>query len=171
MKKEATTITLIFLIFLACMNIWMVIFDAQPFIINALNIFFHEAGHWIFSFFGRYIMVLGGTLGELLMPMVFVLYFLKNRNIPGQVFGWWWFSTALYDVSIYVADARARILPLIGGQGGHDWTYLLGKIGILNYDILISRLFIITFLCVTMYMVILIHRYYVQQKNLIIDFN
>ncbi len=164
MKNQTTIITLIFLIFLVFINLWIVVTDAQPFFVNALNILFHEAGHYIFSFFGRYITVLGGTLGELLMPMVFVFYFLKNKNIPGQVFGWWWFSTALYDVSIYVADARARVLPLIGGQGGHDWAYLLGTTRLLDYDIFISRLFIIGFLCVSVYMVILIYRYYNQNK-------
>lgn len=164
MKNQTTIITLIFLIFLVCFNLWIIVTDAQPFIVNALNILFHEAGHWIFSFFGRYIEVLGGTLGESLMPIIFVLYFLKNRNIPGQVFAWWWFSTALYDVSIYVADARARVLPLIGGQGGHDWAYLLGKTGLLESDIFISRIFVFAFLCVTVYMSMLIYRYYNQNK-------
>ncbi len=156
MQKEIKIITILFLSVLVCFNLWMIFFDTQPFIISSLNVFFHEAGHWIFGFFGSFIRVLGGTLGELLMPLLFVFYFYGRREIPGQVFAWWWFSTALYDVSIYVADARARVLPLIGGQGGHDWAYLLGRMGLLEYDLLISRLFVMAFLGVTVYMVFLI---------------
>jgi hypothetical protein len=66
----------------------------------------------------------------------------------------------LYSVSIYVADARARELYIIGGQGGHDWAYLLGTIGLLEFDIIISRILIIIILCITLYMGILVYRYY-----------
>lgn len=147
----------------------MILGGHQPWIINSLNIFFHEAGHWIFSIFGHFIMVLGGMLGEMMMPGLFIFYFWRQRNIPGQVFSWWWFSTALYDTSIYIADARARVLPLIGGQEGHDWAYLLGKTGLLKADIFISKIFIFAALCVTGYMVYLIYRYTQLQKGVIIS--
>ncbi|CAN5302026.1 hypothetical protein BH24GEM2_BH24GEM2_19030 [soil metagenome] len=32
-----------------------------------------------------------------------------------------------------MADARAQRLPLVGG-GEHDWAYLLGRMGLLEYD-------------------------------------
>jgi hypothetical protein len=141
-------------------NFWMVGTESQPIIVSSLNIFFHEAGHWIFSFFGRFIMVLGGTLGELIVPSLFVAYFSFHRKIPGQIFSWWWLTTALYSVSTYVADARARELYIIGGQEGHDWAYLLGTTGLLEYDIFISRILIVAVLCITLYMGILVYRYY-----------
>jgi len=133
--------------------------SAQPWIISSLNIFFHEAGHVLFAFFGEFMMVLGGTLGELLFPLLFLGYFWYHRQIPGQVFSLWWMTTALYSISIYMADARARVLPLIGGQGGHDWSYLFGRLNILEYDILISRMVIILALMVTIQMCIMVYEY------------
>ena len=160
MPQKNTWITIGFLSLLVIINIWMIGFGKQPWIISSLNIFFHEAGHWIFSFFGRFIMVLGGTVGELLIPIIFLGYFTLHRQIPGQVFSWWWVSVAFYDVAIYMADARARVLPLIGNQEGHDWAYLFRQLGVLEYDILISRLVIVIALSITVYMVVLIHRYW-----------
>ena len=84
--KNERQINLFFIIILVIFNFWMIIYSKQPWIISSLNIFFHEAGHWIFGLFGQFIGVLGGTLGELLMPGIFVGYFWKQQNIPGQVF-------------------------------------------------------------------------------------
>jgi hypothetical protein len=39
---------------------------------------------------------------------------------------------------VYVADARAQELPLVGG-GEHDWDYLLGRMGLLAQDQHITR--------------------------------
>jgi hypothetical protein len=138
----------------------MIIYSKQPWIISSLNIFFHEAGHWIFGLFGQFIGVLGGTLGELLMPGIFVGYFWKQQNIPGQVFSLWWLSTALYSISIYVSDARAQKLELIGGPGGHDWFYLLGRLRLLDSDILIGRIFVFLAVVVTLYIAFLGYRYW-----------
>ncbi|HKW41365.1 MAG TPA: hypothetical protein VJN39_08950, partial [Gemmatimonadales bacterium] len=45
----------------------------------------------------------------------------------------WWVAQNLWNVSVYVQDARAEELPLVGG-GEHDWNYLLGRLGLLNQD-------------------------------------
>jgi hypothetical protein len=39
---------------------------------------------------------------------------------------------------VYVADARTEALPLVGG-GEHDWAYLLGRLGWLKFDQIISH--------------------------------
>lgn len=162
-------LTLTFLILLVCINIWMIVGAKQPWFISSLNIFFHEAGHWVFGIFGHVIGVLGGMLGELTMPSLFIAYFWLQKNVAGQVFSWWWLSTALYSTSIYIADARARDLYIIGGQGGHDWAYLLGRWGLLNQDIFISRIFIFLACIVTCYMAYLTYRYMQLQKGVIIS--
>lgn len=151
---------IIFMMFLVLFNTWLLFSAGEPWFIGSLNILFHEAGHWIFSFFGQFIAVLGGTLGQLLIPIFFIVYFYMQRKIPGQVFAWWWLSVSMYDVSIYIADARARLLPLIGGQEGHDWAYLLGELGLLNFDIFISHIFVLMFVLVTVYMCFLLHQYF-----------
>ena len=71
--------------------------------------------------------------------ILFIMYFSMKYDRLGTAFGYWWLSTSLYSVSIYVADARSRVLPLIGGQGGHDWAYLLNRFDLLTYDMFISK--------------------------------
>lgn len=168
--KNENYINLFFLIGLIVFNIWMIGTGSQPWIISSLNIFFHEAGHWIFSIFGRFIMVLGGTLGELLIPSLFLGYFSIHKQIPGQVFSLWWLTTALYDIAIYMADARARVLPLVGGDAAsHDWWYLLRTTDLLEYDVFLSRIVITVALLITVYMSILTYRYWELLKGRIIS--
>jgi hypothetical protein len=46
-----------------------------------------------------------------------------------------WVSQSLFNVSVYVKDARAQALPLLGGDGViHDWNWLLGRFGLLSWD-------------------------------------
>lgn len=123
-----------------------------------VNLIFHEAGHVLFSFFGRYIYVLGGTLGELLIPIIVAIHFAlqKNRYVVG--FSIWWLSTVLWGISIYVHDARLQQLPLItGDSSSHDWTYLLGEVGILRYDHLVGNIFL--FLSMLMFVLSLFYFY------------
>ena len=37
------------------------------------------------------------------------------------------------EISVYVKDARALELPLVGG-GEHDWAYILGELGLIHRD-------------------------------------
>ncbi len=40
-----------------------------------------------------------------------------------------------------MADAKKRTLPLLGGDpAGHDWNYLLGQLGLLNWAQTLARL-------------------------------
>lgn len=99
---------------------------------------FHEAGHVIFSFFGEFIMILGGTLAQLLMPTIMAGAFLfRNRDPFGAAIATWLFGVSLLDVAPYVYDALHPRLVLLGGhtgaEGGHDWIYLLGETGLLRY--------------------------------------
>jgi len=92
--------------------------------LDYVNLAFHEAGHLFMGFFPRFIMVLGGTLFQLLAPAVCLVH-LKRR---GANLGWqlclFWLGESLLNISIYAADAIKQELPLVGG-GEHDWTYLL----------------------------------------------
>lgn len=144
---------LCFFVLLIALNFWILIFSNEPWFINSLNILFHEAGHVIFSLFGHFVMVLGGFLGQTIIPLIFILYFRAHQNIEGRIFSWWWLSVSLHNSSIYIADARARLLPLIGGQHGHDWVYLLGEMNILELDLVIARFFQLCMLLITVYLI------------------
>ena len=44
--------------------------DALLAFIHGIDLVFHEAGHVIFGFFGEFLAVLGGSLTQVLMPMI-----------------------------------------------------------------------------------------------------
>ena len=98
---------------------------------------FHEAGHVVFRLFGEFMTILGGTLGQLLMPAILCgALLISNRNPFGAAIGLWLFGVSLLDIAPYVYDALQPQLVLLGGhtgeEGGHDWMYLLGETGLLK---------------------------------------
>lgn len=100
---------------------------------------FHEAGHVIFSVLGEFVSVLGGTLAQLLMPMIIAAsLLLKNRDPFGAAIATWLVGVSLLDVAPYVYDALEPQLILLGGQtgeaGGHDWIYMLGELGLIEHS-------------------------------------
>jgi hypothetical protein len=75
----------------------------------------HETGHLVFSPFGEFMQFAGGTLFQLLLPAVFVGYFFRQKDRHGASIALWWVAQNLWNVSVYVKDARALELPLVGG--------------------------------------------------------
>jgi hypothetical protein len=106
-------------------------------VLDAVNLAVHETGHLVFAAFGEWMGFLGGTLGQLLMPLLFVAHFLRRGDRFGAAIVGAWVAQNLWNISIYVADARAQALPLVGG-GVHDWAYLLGRAGWLEHDLAIA---------------------------------
>jgi hypothetical protein len=98
---------------------------------------FHEAGHVVFRLFGNWVMVLGGTLGQLIMPGILCgALLLKNRDPFGAAIGLWFFGVSLLDVAPYMFDALHPQLMLLSGttgeEGGHDWIFLFSSLGLLQ---------------------------------------
>ena len=78
-------------------------------------------------------MFLGGTLGELLVPLLIGFYFFWRRETSGLAFcAFWFFENFLY-IGRYMADARTLSLPLVG-SGDHDWEILFSQWNLLLYD-------------------------------------
>jgi hypothetical protein len=110
--------------------------------IQNVNLIFHEAGHVLFMFFGRFLHILGGSLLEILIPLLITFYFAAKRQFFSATCTSWWLATAFLSVSIYAADARERALPLLGGGNvGHDWFNLLTILGWLQHDDLVGYMF------------------------------
>jgi hypothetical protein len=113
---------------------WILNRGEYGFIDNA-DLVIHEAGHFFFMFFGKYIYTLGGTLMQIILPSIIFFYFFRNEYRTGMQFSLLWLGQNFINISVYAADAQARRLPLLGGNKVyHDWHYLLGEIGILQYD-------------------------------------
>lgn len=103
-----------------------------PFI-DSVNLAIHETGHLVFGIFGEFVGVLGGTLFQLIVPLAFVIHFARRGDRFGAGILLWWVGENCWNIAGYVRDARAQELPLVGG-GGHDWHYLLSRIGLLAHD-------------------------------------
>lgn len=104
---------------------------------------FHEFGHVLFSPFGRFMSILGGSLFQVLMPLgLMVAFMIKQRDNFGASMMLWWSGQSFIDVSPYIADAKNRLLPLIGGMGeeAHDWGNLLRMTGTLDSAMTFARM-------------------------------
>jgi hypothetical protein len=118
--------------------VWRYMNGGAPLLHGSLLIF-HEAGHVIFMPFGEFLMVLGGSLFQLIVPACLVVYFLRRRDTLGACFAALYLAASLAGVGIYVADARAGDLPLLGDRTSHDWTFLLIELDMLERDVAIGR--------------------------------
>ena len=105
---------------------------------SGLTLVLHEAGHLAFAFFGQALSVAGGTLLQLAAPLGASYHLMRRqRDYFGLCVGLCWTSYSLWDVAVYMADARRMALPLIGFGSGdpiHDWNYLLRRLGLLAFD-------------------------------------
>jgi hypothetical protein len=112
-------------------------------IFAGIDLGIHEAGHLVFSGLGRFLMVAGGTILQLLAPTAAGIVFLRRHDRFAACFAAAWLGVNLVEVSVYMADARAQVLPLVtvgGGDAMHDWAYLFGRMGLLRHDTTIALL-------------------------------
>jgi hypothetical protein len=124
-------------------------------LLGDIDLAIHEFGHMLFmpfgiQFLGNTMMILGGSLTQVVFPLLFVGYFLRKRedgrrlDVFAAIVCLWWSAINLLDVSIYCADSRAGELMLLDGltgkeSDGHDWNNLLTRWGLLEHDTVIAR--------------------------------
>jgi hypothetical protein len=130
----------------AGLAVWTVSFARTPLSSDAMQSFlhlpdlvFHEAGHIIFSPFGRFMTVLGGSLLQVLIPVIVAVSFVRQEQMFGAAIGAWWAGQNLVDLAPYIADARSLRLVLLGGRTGaevegHDWEFILNQLGLAHRD-------------------------------------
>lgn len=105
--------------------------------LDRVDLIAHEAGHLLFGFLGEFPMVMGGTLGQLLVPAGIAAYFMTRREFFSATVALFWTGQNLLNISRYVKDAAAMELPLVnigGGEGIHDWNWLLLRFNLLRHD-------------------------------------
>lgn len=105
------------------------------FLIDNFLLIVHEAGHTLFGFFGwRFLTILGGTLFQILLPMLIFVYgwwnyqrFVAQIGLLLTAFSW-------IESSAYAADAVSRRMPLIGNlpKSAHDYYNLFTMQGVLD---------------------------------------
>jgi hypothetical protein len=115
-------------------------------LLSRVNLVFHEAGHVLFGFLGELIAALGGSVMQVLVPVVCAITFLRHLNPYGAAVASWWAGQSLVELAPYIYDARSQRLVLLGGVTGrdvpgyHDWNNILSKLGLLSYDHVVARL-------------------------------
>jgi hypothetical protein len=108
---------------------------------HLVNLPFHEAGHILFRPFGRFMTSLGGSLAQIIMPLVCLgVFLIKTRDTFAASFCLWWTGESFLDLAPYIDDARRLTLPLVGGNTGrtspygfHDWEFILKESGLIRH--------------------------------------
>lgn len=134
-------------------NIFFAVTYKYPFPLNIIHLFadnflliVHEAGHTFFGLFGiRFLTILGGSLFQILLPLMIFAYCWINRKSIGIQFSLCLVGFSWLDVAGYAADGGTRQLPLIGGLGkeAHDWYNLLVRMNALEHDITFAVAFVV----------------------------
>ncbi len=109
---------------------------------HLINLPFHETGHIIFRPFGRLMASLGGSLMQLIMPLICLgVFIVKTKDTFAAAFTLWWLGESFMDLAPYIDDARALVMPLVGGNTGqtspygfHDWEFILTETGLLHHE-------------------------------------
>ncbi|NIN70690.1 MAG: hypothetical protein GTO46_01900 [Gemmatimonadetes bacterium] len=112
-------------------------------IFSGVTLAFHEMGHVLFSPFGELLMIAGGSITQLAIPIIAALLLVwRQGDYFGFAVGGAWLGFSAMDLARYIADARALQLPLVslGPEAEHDWWYLLSRMGWLRYDTRIAGL-------------------------------
>ena len=112
-------------------------------IFDGINLVIHEAGHLALSYFGEFLGIAGGTIFQLMAPIVAAFAFYRQKDYFAVTVALFWLGTNFIDVGVYAGDARAQLLPLVSPTSGdplHDWYYLLAVTGNLEKDKVIAGL-------------------------------
>lgn len=128
------------LTFAVAASVYFVSIAARPMngsFLDTVDLPIHEAGHVIFSFFGHFISVAGGSFFQILMPAIFVGYFTRQEKYYSASMVLFWVGQSFLNLYVYVQDAVRMELVLLGGLTGsegsfHDWNFLLTELGMLN---------------------------------------
>ncbi|MBD0336038.1 MAG: hypothetical protein ICV62_11165 [Cyanobacteria bacterium Co-bin13] len=101
----------------------------------------HETGHLLFLPFGRFLMILGGSLTQIVFPAAFTIYFFWSQQFFSSALTLFWTGQNFMDVGVYMADAPYRVLPLtVDDPNAHDWYNLFTMMGCLDQAGLIAGL-------------------------------
>jgi hypothetical protein len=118
-----------------CVLFSVILFDDDGFVLllDHANLAFHEAGHLFFGVLGSTLGLYGGTLGQLVFPIVAMVSFWQRRQAVGVALCGVWLFENFLNIARYMADARTQLLPLVGG-GEHDWYLIFSRWGMLERD-------------------------------------
>jgi hypothetical protein len=106
-------------------------------LLDIVDLPIHETGHLLFRPLGEFMMIAGGSLFQVIMPAIFVGYFIWNEKYYSAAIVLLWVGQSILNVYVYAADAVVMQLVLTSGMTGsegsfHDWNYLLTETNLIN---------------------------------------
>jgi len=105
-------------------------------LLDNIDLVIHEAGHFFFRFFGKFIYTLGGTLMQIIIPSIIAGFFFRNEYRTGVQVALLWLGQNFINISVYAADAiQQPVFTTVKYPVKCNWHYLLNETGLLNYDI------------------------------------
>ena len=144
MPPRDTTKTIVAAVF-TIYFFWCAYAPENAYFTHLINLPIHEAGHILFRIFGEFMGIAGGSLLQILVPVVFFGYFVYYKKPFSASIVLFWVGNNFLDVYVYANDAVVMQLPLLSGltgaEGGfHDWNYLLSESGLLHKTRLIAKI-------------------------------
>ena len=117
--------------------LWIACDPVQGSFLDNVDLPIHETGHLLFRPLGEFMMIAGGSLFQVIFPLVFVGYFIRQKSYYSGAIVLLWVGQSVLNVWVYAADAVVMQLMLTSGftgsEGGfHDWIYLLNAAGLIN---------------------------------------
>lgn len=128
---------LTFAVVLTIYFLWIAYDPMQGSFLDLVDLPIHETGHLLFRLFGEFMGIAGGSLFQVIVPAVFVGYFIWREQYYSASVVLFWVGQSILNVWIYAADAVVMQLVLTSGSTGsegsfHDWNYLLTQTGLIG---------------------------------------
>lgn len=128
---------LIFAVLMSIYFLWTAYDPMQGSFLDNIDLAIHETGHLIFRLLGEFIGIAGGSLFQVIFPMIFVGYFIWQRSFYSAAIVMLWVGQSILNVWVYASDAVVMQLVLTSGFTGsegsfHDWNYMLDRLGLLS---------------------------------------
>lgn len=123
--------------------VWVAYDPMQSSFLDMVDLPIHETGHLIFSPLGQFIGVAGGSLFQIVLPAIFVGYFVWNQKPYSAAMVLFWVGQSIQNVFVYAKDAVVQQLVLTSGMTGsegsfHDWNFLLTETGLIGQTTLVA---------------------------------
>src|SRR4029079_8069132 len=93
----------IFAIVLSLYFIWIAYDPMQGSFLDNVDLPIHEFGHLLFRPFGEFMMVAGGSLFQVIMPLIFFGYFAWKRQFYSSAIVALWVGQSMLNVYVYAA--------------------------------------------------------------------
>lgn len=125
--------------------LWIAYDPMQGSFLDLVDLPIHETGHLIFRIFGEFMTIAGGSLFQVIMPGIFVGYFIWHFKYYSAAIVLFWVGQSILNVYVYAADAVVMQLVLTSGFTGTegsfpDWNYLLTRTGLIGSTKIVAGL-------------------------------